>query len=179
MKQMLTSSIETVSAQIKWYQNHEIESGESCEDSIFALNEYKNALKTGMALMQETDKKFESADEFVLTIAKVVDSVSECGNVSAKNAVEISKVNIENVVNDLVDKILKVESEYNKGNLTIDKAYKYVQKIKNTFHAQNIQRTGIKDIDDEIEFLNYAIEESEKMYVSQNQYDTTETTTVY
>jgi len=146
----------------------------SDEARYYAFVEYQKVLESGAFLLQEINEKFSNCGNLSGILNNVGESIATCGATIDVSYKKIATANIENEINDLVDKILLVETEYNAGNLSIEKANKHVQKIKNTFKSYGITQTGNKDIDDQIEFLNYAIEESEKMYATETLVETSD-----
>lgn len=155
---LVNNSKDYCSRMINWAKNV------SNEEMYYASVEYQNSLESSMMLLQELHSKFVNTNNFGSLIDFVKTNVETCGN-SLKDAfMDVYYVDIENVVTDLSAKILLIETEYNAGNLSIEKASKHIQKIKNTYSAYDISKTGKKEFDDEIDFLDYAIKESEKLY---------------
>ncbi len=138
-KQLLEDTIDFCQKQIEYWKSIEDYSSMS---NVFIS--YKKALESAMLLLGET-KNLENNIFFNGKILETIkQQVANCGQEIYNSVCKLNGVKSENTINDLTDKIILIEREYNAGKLSNEKAYKHVLKIKNAFKEINKKNGKIK-----------------------------------
>ncbi len=165
LEELINQTIDECGLQINKWNN--IDGLESFGETY---SKFRTTLRDALKLINEIKQK----QDITVSVISVKDKIIECGQTLIQETSKVIDVQFENIINDLTDKVLLVEKEFNEKHISETKANKLIQKIKNAFTQYNV-KNGDATHDSRIDFLNAIIEKSEQSYTADPTIEVAET----